>query len=611
MRGTRNTPRDYANGEALLAALMPYAQADVSGVWQDDRALIVQATHHNTPESLHEKAPEVCAETGRVIASWVRLDNRDELCVALKLENRPTLTDPQIILAAHRQWGTHCAKRLEGDFSFIIYDPARHETYCARDSIGVKPFFYYLTETLFMAATSVAPIRAVKAITLTPDLQWTAMFAALLNFADKQSAYSEIKKLPPAHDLSVSVERALEPREYFKFDLKAPHATIREQKWVDQYREAFDNAVAVRARSAFLVGAESSAGLDSSSIASTLVGCLPHSKDDFHCFGMATFEDEPGLLLATAAMHEIRQTHILLKPDMLQIDDAFHRALKAIGHPPEHWQMLYLTPFFVQSQSLGIRTMMSGYGGDEVVTSYAAQLPIELWGRKAYVAVLDELPGSLPMRLARFGKFALKGAPDPDASLKGAIGPRFEQMCFKAEFLNDFNFLEKVEQWFAPAYPEMTLNAFDAYAIGYRHGRTARLESEAIFSATYGLEYRYPMYDRALLQQFFATPSIEKRRRDMGRYLHRRALQGRVPDRILWQKSKSMGNHLGGQLSVRPHEPVSFCDLPKLLQSILDEKLFNRLQDIHLKATGATDYGAVRRTAFIFQLRQLTAWLNS
>lgn len=610
MRGSRETPRDYADGAALLAALMPYAQADVTGVWQDERALIAQATWHNTPESLHERAPERCPETGRIIASWVRLDNRDALCAALKLEDRPTLTDPQLILAAHRQWGQECAARLEGDFSFVIYDPTRHETYCARDSIGAKPFFYYLSDGLFIAATSVAAIRAVDGLALTPDLQWAALFVALLNHAHTQSAYSEVKKLAAAHSLTVQIEGRSDPHEYFQFDLNAPHATRRDAKWVERYREAFDHAVAVRARSAFLIGTESSAGLDSSSIAATLASHLPHSKNDFHAFGMCATEDEPAMLLLTSAMHGIRHTHILTTPEMLRIDEPFHRALTALGHPPEHWQMLYMSPFFELSQSVGIRTLFSGYGGDEVVTSHGTHLLAELWHRKAYGAMLDELPGPLPMRLARLGRYFLKGPGDLRASLKLSLQRHFDHSCFNADMLRDTGLAAKIEQWQVPDYPQITLNIIAANGPGFRFARTGRLESAAIFAASYGVDYRYPMFDRALLQQYFSTPSIEKRHKDMGRYLHRRAMQGRVPERILWQRSKYMGAPIGGRLNGPPYEPMAFGDLPDLLRSIIDEKPFDQLQSLHRNAQDNTDQGGVRRTIFFFQLKQLAAWLE-
>ena len=122
-------PREYLCPDALANALAPFAEPDSVGVWQDGHALIVHALHHNTPASLHETTPETCRETGRVIASWVRLDNRAALCAELRLENRDELTDPQIILAAYRRWARDCAAHLDGDFCFVIHDPD-HATFC-------------------------------------------------------------------------------------------------------------------------------------------------------------------------------------------------------------------------------------------------------------------------------------------------------------------------------------------------------------------------------------------------------------------------------------------------------------------------------------------------
>lgn len=610
LRGTRESVSDYAKGENLLASLMPCKQADVYGVWQDRRALIAQATHHNTPESLHEKAPETCAETGRVIASWVRLDNRDELCTALRVENRPSLTDPQIILAAHRLWGGDCAKRLEGDFSFVIYDPVRQETYCARDSIGAKPFFYHLGPNLFVAATSVAAIRTIERLKLTPNLLWAVLFLVNLNFARDQAAYDGVMKLAPAHDLTIGIEGTPAPREYFRFDLVAPHTSCRDDVWVERYREAFDHAVKVRTRSAFLIGSESSAGLDSSSIAATLVEMLPHSRDDFHCFGYCMYEYEPELMLSTAAMCDLRHSHVLMKPESLKIDDTFERAVKALGHPPEHWMMMCHPAFFTLGQSLGIRTLFSGYGGDEVVTSQAQHFHAELWERRAIRMLIDELPGSYPMRLARFGKMLIKGPMDPQAWLRNILRRNFELGCIRRDVMEDGGFRQLIEEMSVPETGLTTLNALAANDPAFRLARSTRMESGSIFAATFGIEYRWPLYDRALVQQYFSTPSIEKRRRDMGRYLHRRAMTGRIPEQILWQKGKSMGGHLHGTINVQKYEPEAFSELPELMQTLIDADKYERQREALLRAQGKASEANVNNTVFAWQRRQLVKWLN-
>ncbi|MEL6529118.1 MAG: hypothetical protein AAFQ27_04100, partial [Pseudomonadota bacterium] len=52
---------ELADGATLVSALAPFSQPDAKGEWQSEKALIVQAVWHNTPESLQEIAPEVCA----------------------------------------------------------------------------------------------------------------------------------------------------------------------------------------------------------------------------------------------------------------------------------------------------------------------------------------------------------------------------------------------------------------------------------------------------------------------------------------------------------------------------------------------------------------------
>lgn len=610
MRGSRQAPQDLVSGDALLAALMPFFQADRSGVWSSEHALIAQATIHNTPESLHEHAPETCKETGRVIASWVRLDNRAQLCAALDLEDAATLTDPQIILAAHRQWGRACSERLEGDFSFVIYDSEKQEVFCARDAMGAKPFYYVLTDSYFAAATSVAALKTIKGLDLTPNLRWAALFAAVLNFAASESAYEAIRKLPAAHDLVVAREGGTGPRPYFAFDLVAPHATQRDPAWVDRYREAFDRAVDVRARSGFLIAAESSGGLDSSSIIARLAAPVSHSRDDFHTFALVCMEDEPEKLLAASTMCDVRHTHVLYRPEMLRIDDAFERALTTMGHPPEHGQTLIYPTFFEQCQSLGVRTLHSGFGGDEIVTSYAHNLIDELHIRGEHAAVLAELPGMLPLRLARFAKRMHRGPDDPTGFMRRLVDYKLSLACLRREFLEDTGLRQQIDAWALPERSELTLNTLAGLEAGFRFALPARLESSALFAATYGVEYRYPLLDRQLIQQFFATPSIEKRHRSMGRFLHRRAMAGRLPDSIVWQKGKDMGGFLGGKPAHETPPALAFEELPPELQTILDPKAFAKLRVTPSRVEDGANDAAMRTRFFMWQIRQLSAWLE-
>jgi asparagine synthetase B (glutamine-hydrolysing) len=48
-----------------------------------------------------------------------------------------------LVLRAYEIWGAECLAHIDGDLAFAIWDARRHEAFCARDRMGLKPFVYY------------------------------------------------------------------------------------------------------------------------------------------------------------------------------------------------------------------------------------------------------------------------------------------------------------------------------------------------------------------------------------------------------------------------------------------------------------------------------------
>ena len=70
-----------------------------------------------------------------------------------------------------------------------------------------------------------------------------------------------------------------------------------------------------------------------------------------------------------------------------------------------------------------------------------------------------------------------------------------------------------------------------------------RLGNCTLMASAFGVDYVWPMLDQRLIQQWLSTPSIWK----LGphgktRYLHRRAVAEAGPDKMVWIRSKDMGN---------------------------------------------------------------------
>lgn len=568
-RASQDDPRRYTTAQTLINALTPFDQADVTGEWSSEHAIIVQALTWNTAESKHETTPEVCAETKRVIAAWVRLDNRAALCAELNLENTETLTDPQLILAAHGSWGEGCVDKLEGDFSFVIFDPGLHTVLCAKDSVGARPLFYYLDKEVFIFATTAAVFTVLETLRFLPTQEWAVRQMLWYRSDPTKTAFDGVYKLSPAHYLLVGRGGDSGPKRYFEFDGESPVADNRDEKWLIAYRQAFHRAVDDRARSKYLVGAESSGGLDSSGIVARAAVSVWHGVADMHCFGFCEYNKEPEYILKTAYHCGIRNSHVFVRNKWQLDSEVYDRGAAVLGYPPEHGIAYVHQPFYEICFDKGIRTLYSGYGGDEVVTSKAVLFARELYVNRQFGALLRELPGNPFERAVRLALMILRGGKQrksrsltshlstlPTLLLKDGVADEFG--------LRDYE-LQHTEAW----ERGNTVNeGILKYPI-FSQGQSNRLDACSLIANSYKVDMRWPLLERRLMQQYLHTPAIEKDHRGIGRYLHRRAVDGSIPDSITW-KTKTMGGN--PQWSLKAEQPLThdWESLPPLMRDVID-----------------------------------------
>jgi len=53
-------------------------------------------------------------------------------------------TDTEVLLYGYAKYGREIVSKINGMFSFVIYDQEKREFFGARDRLGKKPFKYYL-----------------------------------------------------------------------------------------------------------------------------------------------------------------------------------------------------------------------------------------------------------------------------------------------------------------------------------------------------------------------------------------------------------------------------------------------------------------------------------
>lgn len=606
-------------GEAdLLGAMCPGDPPDATGTWEDGPFLLVEARMWAGPGDVgvdpERGLPHRCPATGRVIAFWGRLDNRPQLESILGLPPQRS-SDEDLVLAAFARWGPSCAERLEGDLAAAVVEPVSRRLWLVRDRLGVKPLYYRTGPDGLIFATSAAVLLRLRPVIDGIDRAWIARELSGIPHGETATPWSDVAKLAPGHWLGVTVqERRI--RRYHSWRDDPPWATKRDPAWVSAYRAALEEAIRCRMRGTELIGSESSGGIDSATVTSYLARFLGEDRERLCALGFMSSELDPEYMAATSLHAGIQRT--LLLP-YLQAGDGLERGLAAVGYPaPGSGAEPVLV--YEECRRRGIRTLFSGFGGDESVTNTGSLLGRELRDRRAYRALASAVPGSPPVRLARVARAVALGRRwgGGHSRLQDAMAARWPHQLVRDEVAAELGLLERYQEQAAFDEPYRRINDF---VLHYRLGSniSRRLETGTLVAASYGIDYRWPLLDARLIQQWLSTPSIEKANRAFGRYLHRRAIDGVVASKVAWKPTKDMGPLI--TIAGRPRAGL-YCasvldaarrqraDLHPVLEDVIDTERLDA--QIATAASGGLDEeGQVQFTRNVMNLRWLNPWLNA
>ena len=110
-------------------------------------------------------------------------------------------SDTEMILHAYAQWGSNCLVKFIGMFAFLIYDKEKQEVFCARDRVGVKPFFYYWNEGLFLFGSELKSFHQHPSFQKEINLDAVAAFMQYGNVPTNHCIFQNCSKLKPGHYL--------------------------------------------------------------------------------------------------------------------------------------------------------------------------------------------------------------------------------------------------------------------------------------------------------------------------------------------------------------------------------------------------------------------------
>jgi asparagine synthase (glutamine-hydrolysing) len=126
-----------------------------------------------------------------------------------------TNSDTEVVLELYSILKEKCLDELNGIFSFIIFDKKNNKLFCARDRLGIKPFYYYFDEFFFLASSEIKSFTQFNSKNLNFNTINNYLTTSFYDYGDK-TFFNDIFQLEPGSYINYSLQdKKIEIKKYF------------------------------------------------------------------------------------------------------------------------------------------------------------------------------------------------------------------------------------------------------------------------------------------------------------------------------------------------------------------------------------------------------------
>ena len=476
-------------------------------------------------------------------------------------------SDTEVLLEAIERFGISAAlERANGMFALALFDRKSKQLSFARDRLGKKPLYIGMVEDALAFGSELKAIRTHPDFAHPEiDAEAAAHFARLGYIPAPFSIYRNVRKLPPASYLSISLDnkpRALEAllgqaRRYWSMYSAAQNG--RDTRYEDE-SEALDAlednlglAVEQRLISDVPVGAFLSGGVDSSLICALMQERLSGTAKTY-TVGFAESEfDETADAAELAAHIGSDHTELALDPHAaLAAVDEMHRIFDEPFADPSQIPSLLISRLIRSEVTVAI----SGDGGDEFFGGYM---------RYPRMMAMERLAQQMPAGLRRLALgtpvWLLDAATRANALLRpgsesGAIGADRAEKILGIIAEPDFRhrYEHFLSQWVKPTggLPTPIVSADLPSGLGQLEqmmylDAVSYLPDDVLVkvdrtSMAASLEVRSPLLDYKVIETAWRMPdSLRMANPKTGKVALRKLLARRVPEHMIDRPKRGFG----------------------------------------------------------------------
>jgi asparagine synthase (glutamine-hydrolysing) len=531
-----------------------------------------------------------------------------------------TRSDTEAIVHAWEAWGEECVDRLRGMFAFALWDRNSETLFLARDRLGVKPLHYaQLADGTLVFGSELKSLLAHGGLRRDIDPYAVEEYFGLGYVAEPRTIFKQARKLPPAHTLVIRRGEPLPaPRQYWSLRFSCSNP-IGVREACEELDRRLAESVRLRMIAEVPLGAFLSGGVDSSAVVAAMAGL---SEAPVNTCSMAFADpafDESRYAETVAARYRTNHHVDRIESDDFDLIDTLAR----LYDEPYADSSAIPTYRVCQLARRHVTVALSGDGGDESFGGY----------RRYRMHLAEErFRSAVPLAMRR--------------AVFGALGRAYPKLDWAPRMFRAKTTFEALSRTSVEAYfhsvsvlsdtlrrdlysPRLRteLGGYQARDVLQRHARAADTDDPLALiqyldlktylvgdintkvdraSMAHSLEVREPLMDHPLVEWMATLPSDLKMRGGESKFLLKKAMEGRLPEEVLYRPKMGFAVPLArwfrGPLRERVRQALEGGELAS--SGLFNPSFLKRLADEH--ASGLRD-----RSAPIWSLLMFDAFLRN
>ena len=530
-------------------------------------------------------------------------------------------SDTETLLYGWYFYGKEILSKLNGIFSFCIYDKSQNKIFLVRDPHGVKPLYIYKYEKKLAFSSELKSFNSMKEFKNDIDLKAVSNYLTFLWSPGDKTMYKYVKKILPNSLIEINLsDLKMKNEKYFHFPNTNQYYNLSEKDWINKLDLCLQKAVKRQLISDVPIGFFLSGGLDSSLIVAIAKKIAPDLK--LNCFTIKTnvvdgkegFTDDLPYARIVAKHLNLNLTEVSPEAEMIENFDSM---IYQLDEPQADLAPYNVKIISKMASKLGIKVLIGGVGGDDLFSGYRRHqaLLFEKYLkfipnfflkliRNVFYKMKSEKP--LVRRLKKISKDWLISKEDRLIGYFNWLpNKNYSNKLFAKKFKNHLKDYDPYDYFYQILAENSNLNQLEkmlrieqkTFLIDHNLNYSDKMSME------FGIELRVPFLDFDLVNLSHQIPQRLKIKKTITKYLLKKVAERYLPNK-LFEKKTGFGSPVRNMID-NEFKPLIKNINDKFIedQGIFSSYEINKM--IEIDKSGKEDFGYN-----ILSLLSIQSWLN-